>query len=563
MITRILILLIFLFIPLYAHAVDPNSEVRDAVLFLEKVPESDRPYIRFFSTYAIPPDLRDKTALTLSFVCHSLTGLSTDPNYVAGSYYPIATQSDDNKVIHHRLVPDSNTLYWIDLREYNWTPQSWEAVSKLDPYFVEPVVQHDRNSLLRLLAGNAILRADWFIYHGTDITAQSDRDIETKIYYELLYSSNTIPKNVEEFRQVWGLDLERARKYNNEYGTVVLRSKTVARHNRILMGYRTEVGWLYETYDVKNEAGRKDYLETLPSLQGSPPQVSDAGEIFASNQLHLQVYALRGGDGNLVDFADPTIARHMSDYQDDARVRTAYSCMDCHAAGPIIAENTLQDYKDYLNPQFPDYISKLKSERVFLGNKFNDSVSDNQKLFERAMKKVNGLTPEKNLENYIEIVDWYRSDLDLIQIAIECGIDEFELIEKIQNSHEVFGVDKVPGRLKLAIHPTNPMFLPRDIWDDSSTAGVPGLFQQAMIIVYGLTEIVDEKIEVTETDYEIQTFDYDIAVYKGKEQIYEFESGREIPFTGIVKELNGNLWMEVMTPDGIGYVKKKEIENEK
>src|SRR5690606_38773485 len=133
----------------------------------------------------------------------------------------------------------SDTIWWIDIRNYNHTIQSYENIASLDGYFVEPIIQHQNAGILRLLSGNSMFRADWFIYHASDVMTQVDRNRKIKIYEELLYAKVGAPKTLSEFYKIWGLkSLEEARAEGNEYAALVTRSKEVARHNRLLFGYR-------------------------------------------------------------------------------------------------------------------------------------------------------------------------------------------------------------------------------------------------------------------------------------------------------------------------------------
>ena len=345
-------------------------QVAQALNFLEGIEPEDRPYIKFFTTYAMPDDYKQSAALALSFVCHSLSGLDNNSDILAG-YNPIALKRGEKFIPIQQVSED---IWWIDIRDYNWTIEAWEQIAQEDGYFVEPAVDYDINSKFRIESGNSMVRADWFIVHATDITRQEDRNSKINIYNTLLYAKVEEPKTVDQFRTLWGLDLKKARKLGNEYGSLVLTSNKVALDNRVLMGYRTETGWLYETYDVKDDTGNRDYLETFAKNAGFPPKTSDAGEIFASNHLKMQVYALRDGEGNIVSFADPTVARHLNDVVGDARVRTGHSCMDCHAQGPLPAENIMSDYADWLNLKLPGKKNTLKVDRTFLDHEFEDSV---------------------------------------------------------------------------------------------------------------------------------------------------------------------------------------------
>lgn len=532
-----------------------TKEAEDAILFLEDYVQSkDREFIRFFSTYAVPEELREKTVLTLSFVCHSLTG----PGKTLGGYTPIALQQADS-FIPLQKVDGSDTLWWIDLRDYNWTQQSWENVANQDGYFVEPAIDHDVMGALRLMAGNAILRADWFIVSATDIMRQDDAGIKNNIYKELLYSQVETPTNIEEFRQTWGLDIDKATTLGNQFGALVITSNKVALDNRMLFGYRTDLGWLYESYDVKDDTGKRDYLENFPTYNGGPPPISDAGEVFASNHLHMQVYDLRDGEGNLVNFADPGVARHLSDVLGDARVKVANSCMDCHAIGPLPAENIAREYDSFLSIKVPEKKNSLNINRAFLDNRFEDSVLEFQSLFALAMLKVNGLSPVDNIKNYLEVVKWYNTPLTVEQAAIECGLTPEEYVEAFNKTSEVNLIARVPGRIKLMLHPTKPIAIPRNAWENPGRDGIPGLFQQSIIAVYGLTTIEKEEtiiedvdeIEVVKPivlskDNEYVTTRANVGVYQGNEKV------------GVIKKMGESVELLsekfVTNPTGTNYI---------
>lgn len=497
--------------PFNTKPISPNYEVETAILHLQKIRAEDRPYIRFFTTYAVPAQLRDKTVLTLSFVLHSLTGVAENIDQGnAGSYYPLALSKTTNGNIGIRpiqRVEDSETLWWIDLRDYNWTEQAWETISSVDGYFVEPVVNHKVNGLLRLLAGNAVVRADWFIVQACDLSLQSDQDINIPIYYTLLYAQNKIPKNISDFRTIWGLNLREALQYGNEAGVIVTKSKAVARHNRAMFRYRTHLGYLYETYDVKYESGLRDYIESFAEFKGRPPTVSDAGEAFASNPLGLQVYTLHNGQGKSIDFAANEVARHLSDVTGDSRVRTSVSCMDCHSAGPIPPENTLREFVEGTGTlKLPNKQDQLRIDRTYLSGRFEDSVPEDQKTFAKALLKTNGLSPEANGKNYLEIIQWYARPLDLAQAATECGLTVDEFKEKLKNR-------RVSGRLALLL--LNGEAIPRENWANRGTQGKPGIFQQTMISLYGLTTIKEEIKEVKRVVYSTKAR---CTIYYGNEQ---------------------------------------------
>lgn len=481
------------------------SELSDAVKFLDQVDPNDRAYIRFFTTYAVPknkkirlrpPKLEDQdgnvtqvedaqrieeiaysdiVVPALNFVLHSLS---------SGQVFSPAKQITD-------------TLFFIDIRDYNWTEQSFELVSRLDPYFREPLIDADSYTKMRIESGNSILRADWFIVHGTDVTKQVDRGLKDIIYYELLYSSNVdekgnpigAPKTLEEFRKFWGFEVDASIKQNLGRKTVVKTGNSpVALHNRDLYRLRMPTGYYWESQDVQSMVGNRNYIENLnPDLRKNDV---DAGEIIASNRIGLQVYFLVKGNGERIDFAGNNVA---TDYTSprDKRVRTSRSCMICHTGGINRTENALDRLIVENNVQLKasDKYYGLALQRAYLDQDFNLYIEDDRELFRRSIKKCNGLTPELNQQFYSTIMEWYEEDITLEQAAIECGMSTEEFKKKIVTSNN-------GNILSLLERGT----IARESWEDVTNS----YFAQAMISMYDLKPVParykDYKAKGTETE---------------------------------------------------------------
>ena len=532
----------------------PDKEVGDAIIFLEDeelVNPLERQYIKFFTTYAIPTEeQRQQTMLALSFISHSMIGVNTD-EYTGGGYYPIA-KMEDEKFVPVRLVPGSKTLWWIDIRDFNWTEQAWERMMSTQGYMVEPIITHEKNGALRLLSGNSVVRADWFVNHSSAITNQADVGSKVEIYKDLLYGTlKSPPKNVKEFELVWGIDTAKSRLAGNGYSTLVTKSKAVARHNRILWGYRTESGWYYRSYDVNHMQGLRDYGENYLKFKGHPPHVFDGGEIFATNAIQMQVYDLYNAqESTAVAFGDPTLVRHVTDVINDPRVRTPHSCYDCHAAGPIPSENSLLEFLNAgLDVKIYDKKDLLRVKRTALDGRFEDSVQENQTAFANSLLKINGLKPEQNVKAYLDTVSWYNKPVDLKQAAFECGVSEQAYVEAMGENNKVWK-GKIPFRIGLMLKDQEP--IPREIWESPGRDGQPGLFQQSMIIIHGLTLITD-----TETVENIITIQKDTNIYDrdGKTVLGNLKAGFKIKEAKEAKGNNG--WIGVKLTDGrFGYIKQ-------
>ena len=535
----------------------PTSEVEDAILFLQDDKNGyssvDVDNIRFFTTYALPQDLRDKAILSLSFVLHSLMGISDKEETQAGGYHPLAIVSGkDKKIEYLRRVPSSTTLFWIDLRDFGFTSKAWEIVSSYDGYFVEPIVEHRTNGLLRLLAGNAVVRADWFIVHASDTQQQEDKKLKPSIYETLVYANTKVPTTIDEFRKTFTLDLNgKGVKGGNQGAAVVTDSDVVARHNRILFQYRTELGWYYQSYDVQNMVGLRDYIESFPRWKGKPPTTFDGGEAFATNNVYMQIYALYNGQEKLVNAGDTVLVRHMNDVLGDVRVRVPHSCFDCHAAGPIPSENTIEEYlRESMRLYVPDRTDKERIKRTYLSGRFEDSIKENQDVFAKSLLKINGLSPEENAKNYLEIVTWYNKDLDVKQVAYECGVTQQIFVDKMKVGLNNNG--RVPGRIALMLK--NNKNVPRQTWESQGADGIPGVFQQSMIIIHGLTKITEEVI------YKV-TVIQKAGLYRGTEIIEYADVGEILTITGNpIENKDGSSWIQVKSKTGnTAYILNKNV----
>lgn len=299
----------------------------------------------------------------LSFVIHSLSyGLNIFPP---------------------EYTPVSETLMYVDIRNYGWTPEAWDIISLADPYFVEPAISYERATALQLLTidrtsdkqkkirGFPIVRADWFITHLTDTSKQVDIDEKAvPLYYVLLYAETGIPKNIDEYRKFWAIDPKVLQsKQGRLNGHLVVDGKSgVAIHNRQLVRARTNIGYHYETSDVKNSVKDRDFIEILQ--EGVLTRdVKDASEIITSNFVGMQVYFLTDGKGNRVEEGAGSVVSNKL-HSVDTRVKTARSCMECHSYGLNKAENSWEKVlsNNLLKLKNTDYEKAKKAQAFYFLN---------------------------------------------------------------------------------------------------------------------------------------------------------------------------------------------------
>ena len=447
----------------------PQSEVSAALKFaceMSKQNPEKAQTLRFFSTYNIPENKQEEIFYELSFWIHSMVA----PGF--------------NIVAPPKRVPYSPTLYYVYFDDYGWLRESWEFVAKIEPYFRAPWVHfEDLNNLRLATVGNSIVRADWFIMNTSDTTRQFDVNDENILYYILQYGKGKEPKNLKEFQDLWGVDLKDARDRGLD-SAAILKSYIVSRHNRQLLRNRTATGYYWETFDVKNETRERDYIENL----FPDDNARDASEAIASNGVGLQTYLLVAfdkGKDKRVEFGDPTVVKSIRDPHGDVRVRTARSCVTCHAEGIISFKHELrrlltEDKKFCVELAARKKEIQLEIQRFYFGP-IEDFVEDDKIFFKRAMKQVNCQTPIDNTIMFNNVMLEYDKPVDLDAAARECGVSVDIFTQRIQLS--------VSGRLVDLLKPNST--IPRTVWENPVINA--GTFGHAMLFVSAIQKKDIEK----------------------------------------------------------------------
>jgi hypothetical protein len=228
-----------------------------------------------------------------------------------------------------------------------------------------------------------------------------------------------------------------------------------------------------------------------------------------------------------------------------------------YPAGPIPSENTLLEFIEQRNKLYvPIKADQLRIKRVFLDSKFEDAIKDDQELFARAIKRVNGCTPEQNAKFYLDAVTDYASHVTLDQAAYECGlsVDDFKLKVRNINSLRV---------AKMISDKSEP--IPRQAWESPGKDGQPGLFQQCMTHINGLTakitetRVIDKRLTKTfiivknDTDVRITNPDTKKEEILGKVRAGEKLELQTLKFQG---------WVGVIFNGKSGYIEEKNVTRE-
>lgn len=439
----------------------PDSELAHAEAFLYSgyFKADVINYVRFFTTYAVPEKYRfRKQEVPLREYCENALP------FVLNS---VSSVDAEGFIERPKRVPASDTLWWVDIRDFGWHEEDVDAVFRLQPYLLTPVVAGKNPNIL--------FRADWFIVNATDVTKQEDRGLKARDfpYYVLQYHLGHEPKTKDDFFKAWQIDEEKAEKFRLETGTVVDKGDSgVSQHTRQLRRLRTVLGYAWYTKDVKSHDVDPDKVQSRDYVEDLFARQADAGEYISSNRRGLQTYLLSAGNNQnfaVVSFGDPTIVIDRQDLA-DTRVRTGKSCIVCHALGVIPYTSVIADlFKlggDVL-AQYDDVKRELKA--FYRRYKNGEEVEQDNALFEQAVKECNGLDPLENMKQYLAVYEWYWNEkVTPTQAALELGVAADALKAGLKRA--------TTGRLVLLYH-DKPM--PRDIWD---SVNLGGYIQAALLL---------------------------------------------------------------------------------
>lgn len=395
--------------------VDPETESRAVLQFLEKVDPGERLYLRFLSLYSVPLGEREEFSNFMRLWIRQLT------------------LSNNRRVFPFRL-PNSPTLYGLDLRSYQWNDAAWRAVALRDKAFREPYVKSLTARKLRQYLGEK-QPSNFHVIGIIDAYAlyrRTYQTTETSDYYDLLFANQRYPilkgqferreiirhwqggiwtdgkfypageyTQLESFPQRGFVDFPQTDKEwygvftaplkldDYDKALVLLKSRRgavvkgmedatdnvsfVARNNRIawLEPALSRIGAVSgRTFDVKKTAGKRDLEENAFTDQprDSFRKFFDGGELLFTLPAGDGVATLLvNGQGKRVEEVPPDIAIHTRDGR-DRRVRNGpMLCYNCHgdAYGWIPLANVIdKDIPNEIDIKFKDPLTGLPDKQA-------------------------------------------------------------------------------------------------------------------------------------------------------------------------------------------------------
>lgn len=372
-----------------------------------KNPNPVEPYV-YFTTYpAKTPEEHSKAYKTLCFVCASF------------SQEAILEKCTPQK------LPGTLHTYRLSLNDIKWSVYDWNKyVASKYPYatFVRDsrYPNSDQGYYWPSITPE-IYRADWFISFLSDSN-------QSPAAYSLLYGENNAPRDKSSFLKFWQID-------NDPYysfGLIETESGVSKRRMRFIGNHALKRGYVW---------GTKDFLKIDPTIDADPfkypipedKNLKHDGEEWilgipkfssvSGTRGALQVYALFDKAGKRIEKADGDLVEDHTRYKGYSQIRTAGSCIQCHANG--INEPHKNGIRELLlatkeggQEFYAKYKDKEALEKFYLSDSSTE-ISRNNEDYQAAIFALNGCTTTENAKNFTEVVNNYFLETVSLKIAAE------------------------------------------------------------------------------------------------------------------------------------------------
>ena len=332
-----------------------------------------------------------------------------------------------SEVIKPKPIDKEETIFYIDLRHYEWDIKSdkWYKIEQAYPYGVQLKSSTYTTLCQETDCELPFVRADWFIatgslpplYHEILDLPKTDRELETRL--EVDVAENI--KNAPGIR-VW-------RAGFNESGVSV--------NNRIVERHKSRYGAYWKSYDFAGNVGTQNIFTHPLNF------THDGGEIIFNLPNGLQAYYLSTATGERLDEAPINIVSDAGSR--DPVVRNGLSCMGCHTEGMKTFEDQVRSVIEQSQNLSYDKAQALRlyAEKSEMDNLVREDIARYRQAIETAGGVFGGSEPIQQL------VKQFEGPLDATHAAAEVGLETAEFLQKIRENSAlqnagllVLGVEK-------------------------------------------------------------------------------------------------------------------------
>ncbi|WP_136634564.1 c-type cytochrome [Pseudooceanicola onchidii] len=308
--------------------------------------DNDRPFMRYFTFRHLQNGQLPCQSMDDFFEQH-MNG------YLAGLNKLVNSLSWEPKVTKVEPIADGMGVYAIDIRDYGWTHQQWEAliagqIPGLEealpyPYGLDPFgAERDENlTQIAQITGTSvpIMRGDWFVANAGEPFA-----------YKFMLN---LPDTVQEFES----HLLRVDRIGDIQRRDVMRAgfleggSGVSQNNRLIERLVQPTGGYYwVSYDFDRAVASEKRLKQSPlgPREAFPPTQhvfdGDGGEMIFTLPNGMQGYYLTDGPGHFIPDGPTSVVFFKGESPvSGATISNGSACMTCHLNGPIEGYDQIRD----------------------------------------------------------------------------------------------------------------------------------------------------------------------------------------------------------------------------
>ena len=346
------------------------------------------------------------------------------------------------KISNPRPIDSEETIFYIDLRDYEWEIgiNRWTLIETEYPYGIDfnaPTQTALREKLTNLReeldCEMPFVHVDWFLataslpplYHNILGLPETDRELETRLEVNV----------VENLRNAAGRRVWRAGF--NESG--------VSNHNRVVERHESRYGAYWKSYDFAGSVGSQNIFTHPLSF------THDGGEIIFNLPNGLQAYLLVDAGGNRLNEAPINIVRNPA--ASDPTVRNGLSCIGCHTEGMKVFEDEVRGVVEQ-NPNPP--FNKDRALRLYTDQTTMDVlVAEDTQRYREALWEAGGVFG--GIEPIQRFHEAFQRPLAAAHAAAAVGSETADFLEKIRENTSL-------KNLGLAVLIGGSGTIKRDVW---------------------------------------------------------------------------------------------------
>ena len=323
------------------------------------------------------------------------------------------------KVVKPHPIDAEQTVFYIDLRDYEWDVRNdaWTQIEQKYPYkmtFDAPTQAHLREKLTTLQQEMdcevPFVHVDWFLataslpplYHDILALPNTDRELEASLEVFVAENLRNAPG-----KRVWRAGFNNSR---------------VSRHNRVLERHTSRYGAYWKSYDFAGSSESQSvFTHPLDFSQ-------DGGEIIFNLPNGLQAYLIVDREGSRIDAAPISIVSNPA--VADPTVRTGLSCIGCHTKGMQTFEDEVRAVVEQAdNPPF----NKQRALDLYVEKTVMDElVAEDMERFRVALEETGGVFG--GIEPVQRLHEAFQGPLSAAHAAAAVGLETDTFLERISNN---------------------------------------------------------------------------------------------------------------------------------